>query len=334
MSTRPIPNAPRLRLTNCSTTRQADLTDITHRSACVVLDFDGTLTPDPEMPWKYVAADVDAGLIRECWAAGCAVAVSTCADVDQVADVLERCGIPCTVDHSMTRWTWHEAGRVLISNRKLSGAKFLDDKAMHWWHGRDHRVLFAELERRHGYHDCPGGHHHWGPDGAAGVLPYAEHEGRLWVALGRRSAMVQGGESWSTFGGAGEAGETALEAGLREAREECHGLGHLSPGAQYVAPCARGCGWSYVTTVARAGTQRLGCDQGHDGGSHTLDCHPRMTSGLPDISVRRGPHQWETTAAAWWPADELGDLPDLHPGLRDALPELLAMIRLDMIPCG
>ena len=47
------------------------------------------------------------------------------------------------------------------------------------------------------YHSCPGGRH-WGPRGAAGILPFAvARDGRVWVLLSHRSRWVQAGDTWS-----------------------------------------------------------------------------------------------------------------------------------------
>nr|MDQ2816428.1 NUDIX hydrolase [Actinomycetota bacterium] len=57
------------------------------------------------------------------------------------------------------------------------------------------------------FHPCSAGRH-WGPDGAAGVLPWTvTPDGRSWVLLSHRSPHVQAGGTWSTFGGAIESGE-------------------------------------------------------------------------------------------------------------------------------
>lgn len=62
---------------------------------------------------------------------------------------------------------------------------------------------------------CPAGRH-WGPRGAAGILPYAvTRDGRAWVLLSHRSPHVQRGGTWSTFGGALDAGESAWRAAVR-----------------------------------------------------------------------------------------------------------------------
>jgi len=74
------------------------------------------------------------------------------------------------------------------------------------------------------FHPCPAGRH-WGPRGAAGILPYAvARDGQAWVLLSHRSPHVQRGGTWSTFGGAIDAGESAWRAAVRETREEIRGI--------------------------------------------------------------------------------------------------------------
>ena len=74
---------------------------------------------------------------------------------------------------------------------------------------------------------CPAGRH-WGPRGAAGILPCAvAHDGGVWVLLSHRSPHVQRGGTWSTFGGAIDAGESAWRAAVRETCEEIRGCSRI-----------------------------------------------------------------------------------------------------------
>lgn len=159
------------------------------------------------------------------------------------------------------------------------------------------------------YHPCPGGRH-WGPRGAAGLLPWAETpDGRTWVLLSHRSPHVQAGGTWSTFGGAIDAGETPWHAALRETGEEIEGI-DVSPdalAARLEAPCEHGCGWSYTTFAVRV-----------------RDTGP---GDLPRVRVATGRAAWETAGLAWVPADRVAAHPGLHPGLRAAWPELRRLIR-------
>ena len=103
------------------------------------------------------------------------------------------------------------------------------------------------------FHPCPAGRH-WGPNGAADVLPWSvTPDGRAWVLLSHRSPNVQAGGTWSTFGGAIDGGETPWHAAVRETSEEIDGI-DVRPGvvaAELEVPCEHGCGWSYTTFVVR-----------------------------------------------------------------------------------
>jgi ADP-ribosyl-[dinitrogen reductase] hydrolase len=153
-------------------------------------------------------------------------------------------------------------------------------------------------------HPCPAvPRGHWGPRGAAGLLPVIEHDGRRYVLLGHRSPAVDQGGCWSTAGGAIEPGESALAAAERECREEISGLPR---GWQVVAeadsPCGAGCGWSYRTFAVR--------------------CRPG--GELPEVAIRPA-HAWESNEVAWIPVDQVGQL-DLHPGFAAKWPELRAAV--------
>jgi len=129
------------------------------------------------------------------------------------------------------------------------------------------------------FHPCPGGRH-WGPRGAAGILPYTvAGDGRAWVLLSHRSPHVQRGGTWSTFGGAIDVGETAWRAAVRETCEEIRGItpDQADIAGGYVWECPQGCGWTYTTFVVRVPL--------HSGGS------------LPRVRVARGRAAWET--AGW-----------------------------------
>jgi hypothetical protein len=114
---------------------------------CIVIDFDGTLTESPV--WcDYSRATVDTELITDCQSQGYAVAVSTCSVVSQVAAALNSRGVPAWADTAMKYGEWHDGSLVLVTNRKVHGVVFLDDKAMPWWYGRWAIDIWGELERR------------------------------------------------------------------------------------------------------------------------------------------------------------------------------------------
>jgi 8-oxo-dGTP diphosphatase len=157
------------------------------------------------------------------------------------------------------------------------------------------------------YHPCPGGRH-WGPRGAAGILPWAvTADGRTWVLLSHRSPHVQAGGTWAAFGGAIDAGETPWQAAVRETNEEIEGI-DLRPDAAagLEVPCEHGCGWSYTTFPVQV------ADTG--------------TGELPAARVTSGDAAWETTGLAWVPADRVAAHPGLHPGLRAAWPTLRRLL--------
>ena len=158
------------------------------------------------------------------------------------------------------------------------------------------------------YHQCPA-ERHWGPRGAAGILPWTvTSDGRTWVLLSHRSPHVQAGGTWSTFGGAIDDGETPWHAAVRETSEEVDGidvrLGVVA--AELEVPCEHGCGWSYTTFAVRVWNTGAGY--------------------LPSARIAPGRSAWETAGLAWVPADRVAEHPDLHGGLRAAWPRLRASL--------
>jgi ADP-ribose pyrophosphatase YjhB (NUDIX family)/endogenous inhibitor of DNA gyrase (YacG/DUF329 family) len=107
------------------------------------------------------------------------------------------------------------------------------------------QVARSEDER---FHPCPAGRH-WGPRGAAGILPFTVRHGRAWVLLSRRSPHVQHGGTWSCSGGAADEGETPWQAAVCEASEEISGIDVNPAGiaGEHVRECPAQCGWSYTT---------------------------------------------------------------------------------------
>lgn len=128
---------------------------------------------------------------------------------------------------------------------------------------------------------CAHGHAHWGRRGAAGLL--LAERGRVLLQL--RAGWAHQGGTWSIPGGARERGESAVEAALREAREELaiEGSG-VDVRSSYVATCG---GWSYETVLAV----------------------PTGPVHLSDLS--------ESDGHVWARAGEVADL-GLHPAFRSA----------------
>jgi 8-oxo-dGTP diphosphatase len=160
--------------------------------------------------------------------------------------------------------------------------------------------LRAVNDHSAGFKTCPTGRH-WGPQGAAGVLPWCVWSGRIVVLLGRRSAHVQQGSCWSTFGGAIDPGETTADAAGRELAEEVSGVSiELTAKPAFTYTC-QSCHWSYATHLGRV----------------LLD----QTGRLPVISIRN-----DETEAVWWVLiDEVTQL-NLHPKFAEAWPILSAQL--------
>jgi 8-oxo-dGTP diphosphatase len=132
-----------------------------------------------------------------------------------------------------------------------------------------------------GWATCAHGHAHWGPRGAAGLL--LADAGTVLLQL--RARWAHQGGTWSIPGGARERGESAVDAALREAREEMSIRGaDVEVRASYVATCG---GWEYETVLA-----------------------------VPAGPVRLA-HLSESEAHVWATPHEVGELP-LHPAFRKA----------------
>lgn len=279
---------------------------------CISYDFDGVLHEHAH--WRSSFGTIDTTLIDQAHARRLAVAISTCNDTWRICAELAKRGYKVRDDNANPvggslrgshGWNGGKDGKaILVTNRKVCATAYVDDKAVRYHYHWGPDALWDEIEREQGYHYCPGSGHHWGPDGAAGILPWADHDGRIWVALAQRTAAVQGGSCWSTIGGAIDPDdESALAAAEREAAEEVVGLVYASeqdePG--YTDPCPHGCGWFYQTFPVQ------------------VEYRPIKVN--PSAS-------WETREVRWFPLDvALTMTKDLHPGLAGTLPALVAMIR-------
>jgi 8-oxo-dGTP diphosphatase len=272
----------------------------------VAFDWDGVLSEGGEYHWPLTGLDLT--LIHEAHARGYAAAVMTCNDVRLVAAELRRHGIKAAADIAMARCSWHDPVAVLVTGRKISADLYVDDRAVNYRYGQPAEIVLGALDEAGGYHPCPQGRH-WGPYGAAGVLPFTVFRGRLYVLLGLRSRHVNAGGCWGGFGGALEyEHEDTWKAAQRELCEEVSGLdgGMDLTWADYYAHECEGCGWRYVTFTAEVAT----ADPGEDGGAW-----------LPEARVSTGHSAWETDRVRWVRAEDVAGY-KLHPGFAEAWPSL------------
>lgn len=141
-----------------------------------------------------------------------------------------------------------------------------------------------------GWTTCGLGHRHWGRFGAAGLLLRSVPGAEGAVGLQLRVGWSHHGGTWGVLGGARNAGETPVQAALREAGEE----GSIAPHqvhleATYLDDHG---GWSYTTVI-----------------------------GSTDGEIALAPRGTESVAVRWVPADQVGSL-SLHPGFARSWPLL------------
>jgi ADP-ribose pyrophosphatase YjhB (NUDIX family) len=244
----------------------------------VAFDFDGVMHSDPHYRWPL--AETDFSLINKVQARGYAAAVMTCNDVSRVAATLRNHGFRAVADVRMSRMYWHDPEAILVTGRKICADFYVDDKAVRYQFGQSHEIVTDLLDEREGYRGCPQGRH-WGPHGAAGVLPFTVFRGRLYVLLGLRSRKVNYGGTWACFGGAlNFRHEDTWVAATRELHEETSGLeGHVSDWADYYRHDCE-CGWFYVTFLAE-----VPCTEPEDNDG---------PAWLPEVRVSTGHSSWET----------------------------------------
>lgn len=94
---------------------------------------------------------------------------------------------------------------------------------------------------------CACGNRHWGHAGAAGILAWRDADDPE-VIMQLRAGWSMSGGTWGIPGGAIDYGESPIEGGMREAREEA-GLG---PSRVWAATTLHHPDWSYTTGVAEA----------------------------------------------------------------------------------
>ncbi len=133
----------------------------------------------------------------------------------------------------------------------------------------------------------------WGRFGAAGVLFCFDDPttGQRWFMLNQRSFAINHGGEWSTLGGAIDRGESKIDGGMREAREET-GCWPSKYEALMEMTQRDASGWEYTTILVR----------------------------VPD-RFRPQRTDWESIGSAWFKAEQVATL-QLHPGFAKAWPEL------------
>jgi len=94
---------------------------------------------------------------------------------------------------------------------------------------------------------APDGRKFWGRFGAAGLLV---HHPELGVLLQHRAVWSHFGDTWGLPGGARHENETAIDAALREAREEAGVPAHVVR-VKFISCVDLGF-WSYTTVVVEA----------------------------------------------------------------------------------
>lgn len=150
-----------------------------------------------------------------------------------------------------------------------------DDEDTEW---KDHESQYVR---------CAQGHRHYGPHGAAGFLiRHKGDDGEYSYLLQHRSPYVQEGGTWSTPGGALNAGETPMAGARRETEEE---FGPLPADLSHHKTVTDDHGgWKYHTVVMNS--SRRFSPRGAGAG-----------------------HEWESGGHGWFTKDEMNELP-LHSG--------------------
>lgn len=271
----------------------------------VGVDFDGVLHEHDH--YVAVHGKVDTSLITELHRAGYAVAVITANNVGMVATTLRKNGVRVLADEKCQQGHWNggkDGKLVLVTNRKVAAMMYVDDRAHRFEYGRDVKSVISELRYRYGFTSCESGKH-WGPHGAAGVLPYVVVDGQVKVLLGKRSYRVSQGGTWGGFGGALEEGESPWEGAVRELGEEVTisfnaATDYHAVREVYEYRC-KTCKWSYVTYLVEL-----------DG-----------RQGVPGVVIK---DKKETDLLSWVSVGSV-DWYNLHPGFTSAWPVLAAYLR-------
>lgn len=140
---------------------------------------------------------------------------------------------------------------------------------------------------------APDGGKYWGRFGAAGLLV---HHHRLGVLLQHRAVWSHFGDTWGLPGGARHENETAIEAALREAKEEAGVPAHLIQ-VKFTSLFDLGF-WSYTTVVVEAveefdpvisDQESIALRWVPISGVDLLALHPGFAASWPALRGRLGP---------------------------------------------
>lgn len=120
-----------------------------HRQT-VIIDFDGVIhSYDQGWNGGSIYGDIDIEGIKIAQSKGYAVAVATSRSTGQVATVLRAFGFEVVVDRSCERefWSGGVTGHdVLVTNRKVAGIAYIDDRAVHHVWTSDWDDTFAAVD--------------------------------------------------------------------------------------------------------------------------------------------------------------------------------------------